>query len=54
MAPLPEDNGKAVTDIVRKVKMASIEYQMSHSNDILEWQRLIKEKTDMMKLHISL
>lgn len=54
MEPLPEDNGKAVTDIVRKVKMASIEYQMSHSNDILEWQRLIKEKTDMMKLHISL
>ncbi|MDO4942525.1 MAG: DNA primase [Lachnospiraceae bacterium] len=54
MAPLPEDNDKVITDIVRKVKLASLEYKMSHSNDILEWQQLIKEKTDIMKLHISL
>ncbi|MCI5951647.1 MAG: DNA primase [Anaerostipes sp.] len=54
MAPMPEDNEKAVTDIVRKVKLASIEAKMSRSNDILEWQELIKEKADIMKLHISL
>lgn len=51
---MPEDNEKAITDIVRKVKMASLESKMSRSNDILEWQQLIKEKADIMKLHISL
>ncbi|MDO4169144.1 MAG: DNA primase [Lachnospiraceae bacterium] len=51
---MPEDNEKAITDIVRKVKMTSLESKMSRSNDILEWQQLIKEKADIMKLHISL
>ncbi|MEE1313029.1 MAG: DNA primase [Lachnospiraceae bacterium] len=54
MAPLPEDNDKAITDIVKKVKISSIESKMSRSEDILEWQQLIKEKADIMKLHISL
>lgn len=54
MEPLPEDNEKAVTDIVKKVKLASIEAKMSKSSDILEWQQLIKEKADILKLHISL
>lgn len=54
MEPLPEDNEKAVTDIVKKVKLASIEAKMSRSSDILEWQQLIKEKADILKLHISL
>ena len=54
LVPLPEDNNKAITDIVRKVKLSSIEAKMSQSNDILEWQKLIKEKADIMKLHISL
>jgi DNA primase len=54
MAPSKEDNDKVITDIVKKVKKTSLEYKMSHSNDILEWQELIKEKADIMKLHISL
>ena len=54
MEPRPEDNEKAITDIVRKVKLASLEYKMNHTNDILEWQQLIQEKAEIMKLHISL
>lgn len=54
MALMPEDNDKAINDIVRKVKLSSLESKMSRSNDILEWQKLIKEKADIMKLHISL
>lgn len=54
LAPLPEDNDKALTDVVKKVKGNSIDYEMSHSNDINRWQELIKEKADLQKLHISL
>lgn len=54
MAPLPEDNDKALTDIVRRVKEDSIEQQMNATNDILKWQELIKEKSGLSKLHISI
>lgn len=54
MAPSPEDNDKALTDIVRRVKEDSIEQQMNATNDILKWQELIKEKGRLSKLHISL
>ncbi|MCQ2492178.1 MAG: DNA primase [Lachnospiraceae bacterium] len=53
-APLPEDNNKAITDVVRKVKQASVEYKMSHSNDILEWQNFINEKANIRKIKIEL
>lgn len=54
MAPSPEDNDKALTDIVRRVKEDSIEQQMNATNDILKWQELIKEKGRLAKLHISI
>lgn len=54
MAPSPEDNDKALTDIVRRVKEDSIEQQMNATNDILKWQELIKEKGKLSKLHISI
>ena len=54
MAPSPEDNDKALTDIVRRVKEDSIEQQMNGTNDILKWQELIKEKGRLSKLHISI
>lgn len=53
-APSPEDNNKALTDIVRRVKEDSIEQQMNATNDIMKWQELIKEKGSLSKLHISI
>ncbi len=49
---LPEDRSKALTDIVRKVKLAGIEARLSQSTDIAKWQELIKEKANLQKLHI--
>lgn len=54
LAPSPEDNDKALTDVVKKVKLSSIDFEMSQSNDILKWQELIKEKASLQKIHISL
>lgn len=54
LEPMLEDNNKAVTDIVKRVKGNSIDYQLSQSNDIEKWQQLIKEKADLEKLYISL
>lgn len=53
MPLLPEDRSKALTDVVRKVKLAGIEAQINSSNDIAKWQELIKEKANLQKLHIS-
>lgn len=52
--PLPKDNEKVITDIVKKVKKNRIEYEMSHSNDIMTWQELIKERANLQRLHISI
>ena len=54
LKPLPEDNDKALTDIVRKVKEDSIEHKMNESNDIMKWQEQIQEKGRLAKLHISI
>lgn len=54
VAPLPKDNEKVLTDIVRKVKGNSIEEEMNHSTDIVKWQELIQKKAELQKLHISL
>ncbi|MBR5047906.1 MAG: hypothetical protein IKX76_06680 [Eubacterium sp.] len=52
--PDPEQNDKALTDIVRKVKLASIEDEMTHTNEITRWQELIamKNKVQRLELHI--
>lgn len=54
LEPLLEDNNKAVTDIVKRVKGNSIDYQLNQSGDIAKWQMLIKEKADLEKVYISL
>jgi DNA primase len=54
VAPLPKDNEKMITDIVKKVKSNSIEEEMNRSSDIVKWQELIQKKTELQKLHISL
>lgn len=50
----PEETDMAITDVVRKIKTASIEDKLSHVNDIKEMQALILEKAQIAKLHISL
>ena len=54
VAPLPKDNEKVLTDIVKKVKSNSIEVEMNHSTDIVKWQELIQKKAELQRLHISL
>jgi DNA primase len=54
VAPLPKDNEKMITDIVKKVKSNSIEEEMNRSSDIVKWQELIQKKTELQKLHIFL
>ena len=51
--PLPEDNNRAITDVVRKVKLNSIEYEIAQTKDISRLQVLIQEKAQVLKLHIS-
>ena len=48
-----EDRDKALTDVVRKVKLASIEDQMVHTSDIVEWQKLIRQKKDIQELELK-
>ncbi len=52
--PDSEQNDKVLTDVVRKVKLASIEEEMSHTNDIVRWQELISQKNKLQKLNIQL
>jgi hypothetical protein len=39
---------------VKKIKLASIEEELSHTNDIAVMQKLIREKAGISKLHISI
>jgi DNA primase len=49
-----EEMNLAVTDVVKKIKLASIEEELSHTNDIAVMQKLIREKAGISKLHISI
>ncbi|MDO4975890.1 MAG: DNA primase [Eubacteriales bacterium] len=50
--PDAEKDDKALTDVVRKVKMASIEDEMARTGDIVRWQELITLKNKIQKLQI--
>ncbi len=52
--PDEEKNDRALTDVVRKVKLASIEEEMTRTNDILRWQELIVQKNKIQKLELHL
>lgn len=54
LEPDNESLEKTITDLVRRVKLSSIEYEMTHSNDMERWKQLISEKANVLKLHISL
>lgn len=49
-----EEINNAVTDVVKKIKLSSIEDKLAKTNDIGEMQNLIRAKADLTKLHISL
>lgn len=50
----PEEINNAVTDVVKKIKLSSIEEKLAKTNDIKEMQNLIRAKAELSKLHISL
>ena len=50
--PGEEERDKALTDIVKKVKLASIEDEMVHTADIVRWQELLAEKSRIQKIRI--
>lgn len=51
----PEDRDKALTDVVRKILLTSIEEEMVHTGDIVRWQELLtkKNKVQKMQLHMN-
>ena len=46
---------KALTDVVRKILLTSIEEEMVHTGDIVRWQELLtkKNKVQKMQLHMN-
>ncbi len=48
----PEEEDKALSDVVRKVKLAGIEEEMAHTGDIVRWQTLLSEKNKVQNLSI--
>ncbi|MFW5676738.1 MAG: DNA primase, partial [Acetivibrio ethanolgignens] len=50
----PPEREKAFNDIVKRVKAASLEYEIQHLTDLSSLQRLIEEQKNLQNLHISL
>ncbi|MDO5145859.1 MAG: DNA primase [Eubacteriales bacterium] len=50
----PEDRSKALSDVVKKIRLAGIEDAMSRTGDIVKWQELLSQKNKIQKLYISL
>ncbi len=49
-----DEINSAVTDVVKKIKLFSIESELSHTNDIVRMQQLIGDKANISKLNIVL
>lgn len=45
---------KAINDTIIRLKTNSLEYESKHAKDIATLQKIIKQKADLQKLHISL
>lgn len=54
LEPLPEDNSMVITEIVRKVKEESIQYQLTHLQDYSKLQDIIRQKGQIPTWNISL
>lgn len=50
----PEDRDKALTDVIKKILLASIEEEMLHTGDIMKWQELLARKNKIQKLALHL
>ena len=52
--PEEDDRDKALTDIIKKIRLASIADEMSHTGDIVRWQELLEEKSKIQRLELKL
>lgn len=52
--PAPEDNSTVITEIVRKVKEESLQYQLAHLQDYNKLQDIIQQKGQIPGWNISL
>ena len=50
----PMEREKAFNDIVKRVRGASLEYEIQHLTELSSLQRLIEEQKNLQNLHISL
>lgn len=53
MEPSPDDNAIVITEIVRKVKEESIQYQLAHLQDYSKLQELIQGRAQLSTWNIS-
>ncbi|MBQ4522787.1 MAG: DNA primase [Lachnospiraceae bacterium] len=54
LEPEAKDNDKALTDIVRKVKLSSIEHELANTEDWNRCQQLIQQKKEILRLNLVL
>lgn len=54
LEPSPEDNSMVITEIVRKVKEESLQYQLTHLQDYNKLQDIIRQKGQIPDWNISL
>ena len=45
---------KAINDAVLKIKKASLDHKAANASDIEQLQNIIKEQTNLQKIHITL
>ncbi|MBQ3514913.1 MAG: DNA primase [Lachnospiraceae bacterium] len=54
LEPDAKDNDKALTDIVKKVKLSSIEHELANTEDWNRCQQLMQQKKEILKLNLVL
>ncbi len=52
--PLPEDRDKALTEIIRKIRLAAIDEKMRHTTDIVKAQELMAEKSRVQRMKLRI
>ena len=52
--PLPEDRDKALTEIIRKIRLAAIDERMRHTTDIVKAQELMAEKSRVQRMKLKI
>ena len=49
-----EEIGNAITEVVKKIKLASIKKQLESENDMMKVQQLIKDRKKIEKFKVIL